>query len=87
VILIHHGELLYDGKLGGLAHKLAPFKLIRVSLANGRCADDEVLPLPAGVEIIEREGGQVTLRHRQRRTSSMRYPWSTLWWRTRPLRS
>ena len=62
VILIHHGELLYDGKLGGLAHRLAPFKLIRISLANGRYAGDEALPLPAGAEIIERDGGQVTLR-------------------------
>jgi ABC-2 type transport system ATP-binding protein len=62
VILIHHGELLYDGKLGGLAHRLAPFKLIRISLANGRYAGDEALPLPADVEVIERDGGQVTLR-------------------------
>jgi len=62
VILIHHGELLYDGKLGGLAHRLAPFKLIRISLANGRYADNEALLLPADIEVIERDGGQVTLR-------------------------
>ena len=32
VILIHHGQLLYDGELSGLAEQLAPFKLIRVTL-------------------------------------------------------
>ena len=28
VILVHHGRLLYDGALSGLAERLAPFKLI-----------------------------------------------------------
>jgi ABC-2 type transport system ATP-binding protein len=62
VILIHHGELLYDGKLDGLAHRLAPFKLIRVSLGNGHGTYDRAWSLPDGVEIVEREGGQLTLR-------------------------
>ena len=35
VILIHHGHLLYDGALQGLAQRLAPFKLIRVTLHSG----------------------------------------------------
>ncbi|MCP4519475.1 MAG: ATP-binding cassette domain-containing protein, partial [Delftia sp.] len=35
VILSHHGSLLYDGELQGLAQRLAPFKLIRVALGNG----------------------------------------------------
>ena len=34
VILIHHGQLLYDGALQGLADKLAPFKLIRMALSG-----------------------------------------------------
>ena len=35
VILIHQGSLLYDGDLQGLAEKLAPFKLIKITLSNG----------------------------------------------------
>jgi ABC-2 type transport system ATP-binding protein len=34
VILIHHGQLLYDGELGGLARHLAPFKLVRLTLRH-----------------------------------------------------
>ena len=59
VILIHHGQLLYDGALGSLAEKLAPFKLIRVNVRNG--GRDE-LPLPGGVEVMERENGRLVLR-------------------------
>ena len=36
VIVIHHGRLLYDGALAGLAERLAPYKLIRVTLADRR---------------------------------------------------
>jgi ABC-2 type transport system ATP-binding protein len=60
VILIHHGCLLYDGELSGLAERVAPFKLIRVALSDGHAGDG--LELPLGVEIIERENGRLTLR-------------------------
>jgi ABC-2 type transport system ATP-binding protein len=60
VILIHHGQLLYDGKLEGLARKLAPFKLVRLALLNGRSSDG--LELPAGVTVVEQENGRLTLR-------------------------
>ena len=60
VILIHRGRLLYDGELAALALRLAPFKLIRVALSDG---DTEGIPsLPAGVDVIEQEGGRLTLR-------------------------
>jgi len=60
VILIHRGRLLYDGELAALAQRLAPFKLIRVTLGDG---DAEGIPnLPAGVDVIEQEGGRLTLR-------------------------
>ena len=36
VILIHHGQLIYDGELGTLSKQLAPFKIIRFSVINGR---------------------------------------------------
>ncbi|MDX9952648.1 MAG: ATP-binding cassette domain-containing protein [Anaerolineae bacterium] len=58
VILIHHGQLLYDGMLQGLAQQLAPFKLIRMALRH----TDTELQLPVGVEIIERENGALSLR-------------------------
>ncbi len=58
VILIHHGQLLYDGALQGLAQRLAPFKLIRMAL---RHTENEP-PLPAGVEVVARENGNLTLR-------------------------
>ncbi len=60
VILIHHGQLLYDGKLSGLAERLAPFKLIQVTLHNGHAERD--LELPPGSDVIERENGRLTLR-------------------------
>jgi ABC-2 type transport system ATP-binding protein len=58
VILIHEGQILYDGELKELARKLAPFKLLRLALGNG---GGEVA-LPVGVEVVEREGGRLTLR-------------------------
>lgn len=60
VILIHHGQVLYDGALDDLSQQLAPFKLIHVTLnaANGNAAQ----ALPPGAEVIERNNGQLTLR-------------------------
>ncbi len=60
VILIHHGRLLYDGALDGLAQRLAPFKLLRVALRNGQTGN--ALKLPAGVDIVARENGRLALR-------------------------
>ncbi len=62
VILIHHGGLLYDGELQGLARRLAPFKLIRVALGNGQAKNSAELELPAGVDVVERENGRLALR-------------------------
>jgi ABC-2 type transport system ATP-binding protein len=61
VILIHQGELLYDGELQGLASRLAPFKLLRISLRN-RVESDSIEGLPSQVEIVERQNGGLTLR-------------------------
>ena len=58
VILIHHGKLLYDGELNGLARQLAPFKLLRVTLRE-ECSD---IRLPPGVEVTERTPSSLTLR-------------------------
>ena len=62
VILIHRGKLLYDGALSGLAEKLAPFKLIRMSLGNGYDVPGRELALPDGVDVVERTSGRVVLR-------------------------
>jgi ABC-2 type transport system ATP-binding protein len=58
VILIHQGQLLYDGRLSALSERLAPFKLIRVSLSRSDCQSD----LLADINVIERENGRLTLR-------------------------
>jgi ABC-2 type transport system ATP-binding protein len=62
VILIHHGQLLYDGELNGLAERLAPFKLIRMTLSNGHAKNDKELVLPKETDVVERENGRLTLR-------------------------
>lgn len=62
VILIHKGELLYDGDLGGLASRLAPFKLLRLSLRNEPVEGTIETALPSEVEIIERDNGRLSLR-------------------------
>ncbi len=66
VILIHHGRLLYDGALSGLAERLAPFKLIRVTLRdnleNNPTLEDVILSVAEGSELVERDGASLTLR-------------------------
>jgi ABC-2 type transport system ATP-binding protein len=67
VILIHHGQLLYDGELSGLAERLAPFKLIRVALSRSNCQFDP----PPGIDVIEQENGRLTLRVARSETPSL----------------
>ena len=62
VILIHHGRLLYDGALDELASRLAPFKLVRVTLHSGNNRLPDKVALPQGVDILERDNGHLTLR-------------------------
>jgi ABC-2 type transport system ATP-binding protein len=71
VLLIHHGRLLYDGELDGLARQMAPFKLLRVTFAeNGRGALTPA-DLPEGVEILEQEVGRLTLRTPRERATAL----------------
>jgi ABC-2 type transport system ATP-binding protein len=58
VIVIHHGQLLYDGALAGLAERMAPYKLLRVTL--DRAVPSSVLAVYG--EPIEDVEGRVTLR-------------------------
>jgi ABC-2 type transport system ATP-binding protein len=39
IIMIHQGKLKYDGGIGDLSRRIAPFKLICVSLADGASSD------------------------------------------------
>jgi ABC-2 type transport system ATP-binding protein len=62
VILIHHGQLLYDGALSGLAEKLAPFKLVQINLGNGEGNSKAFTSLPEGAELIEQDQNRLTIR-------------------------
>jgi ABC-2 type transport system ATP-binding protein len=35
IIIIHHGQIKYDGGLGNLSRRIAPFKIIGVALVDG----------------------------------------------------
>lgn len=58
VIVIHHGQLLYDGGLSDLAERMAPYKLVAATLRNGAADVD----LSRFGEIVSNEGGRVKLR-------------------------
>jgi ABC-2 type transport system ATP-binding protein len=75
VILIHHGRLLYDGDLSRLAERLAPFKLVRLTLQEENGLAGSALKLPAGVELIERENGRLVLRVERGQASALTAHW------------
>ena len=58
VIIIHHGKLLYDGDLSGLADRFAPFKTVEVELQNGTGGRQ----LAQYGEVLVQKEGRVTLR-------------------------
>jgi ABC-2 type transport system ATP-binding protein len=62
VILIHHGQLLYDGVLSGLAEKLAPFKLVHINMGGRNGTTEQIDNLPRGVECIEHTQNRLTIR-------------------------
>ena len=63
VIVIHHGRILFDGALAGLADEFAAYKTIGVVLENGGA------PLDAYGEVVHREGDRVSLRVPKAETS------------------
>jgi ABC-2 type transport system ATP-binding protein len=65
VIVIHHGRILFDGPLTGLADQFAAYKTIGVALENGS-AD-----LSRYGEVIHRDGDWITLRVPKAETSSV----------------
>lgn len=52
VIIIHHGQLKYDGGLNDLSRRIAPFKTIGVDLIDGQCVDLS----PYGTPVPEQNG-------------------------------
>jgi len=63
VIVIHHGQLLFDGDLGQLVERFSAYKTISVTLKNG-AAD-----LSRYGEVLSQDGGRVTLRIPKAETS------------------
>ena len=62
VILIHHGRLLYDGNLAGLTARLAPFKIIRLTLAAENDGLGEALAQETGGSLVSQSEGAYELR-------------------------
>jgi len=56
VVIIHHGQLLFDGELADLVQRFSPHKTIVVDLER------EEMDLSGYGEVMEREGARVTLR-------------------------
>jgi ABC-2 type transport system ATP-binding protein len=65
VIVIHKGQLLYDGDLESLADRIAPFKLVRVDVEDATYAER----VADYGEVIEKEGVKVALRLPRAETS------------------
>jgi len=65
VVVIHHGRILYDGPLTGLAGQFVAYKTIGVAVENGN-AD-----LSRYGEVIHTEGDWITLRVPKADTSSV----------------
>jgi ABC-2 type transport system ATP-binding protein len=68
VLLIQEGKLLYDGALAALSTRLAPFKLLRLTLAGDAQLNGS---LPPGADVLEQENGSVTLRIARERTAAV----------------
>jgi ABC-2 type transport system ATP-binding protein len=65
VVVIHHGRILYDGALTGLADQFAAYKTIGVALENGG------VDLGRYGEVIHQEGDWITLRVPKSETSEV----------------
>jgi ABC-2 type transport system ATP-binding protein len=65
VVVIHHGRILFDGPLTGLADQFAAYKTIGVALEDGH------VDLDRYGEVIHRDGDWVTLRVPKAETSQV----------------
>ena len=60
ILLVDRGALLYDGRLCALSARLAPYKLVRIAVAAPVAVEWKQFG-----EIVEQEGGRVSLRVRR----------------------
>ena len=67
VIVIHKGKLLFDGELGSLSDKIAPFKLVRLDVESAEAA----AKVEKYGDVTERQETKVTLRIPRAETSSV----------------
>jgi ABC-2 type transport system ATP-binding protein len=65
VIMINHGQLVYDGNLHALANRLAPYKLLRVTIDDDQVGGHDTPVFPPEVEIVGQEQATWTLSVRQ----------------------
>ena len=62
VMLIHHGQLIYDGALQTLAEKLAPFKLVKLQFSVPVPEFETFLAQFPSAELLPKENGHFALR-------------------------
>lgn len=64
VMVIHQGELLFDGQLSKLATQIAPFKLVRLTIQEGKreIENDFLQKLHLPVVVMEKNERSMTLR-------------------------
>jgi ABC-2 type transport system ATP-binding protein len=64
VIVIHHGQLLFDGNLSDLVHRFSPYKTIVVEVEEGTIGASERVEQALGglSDLVSAEEGRVTLR-------------------------
>jgi len=65
VIMINHGQLVYDGNLHALANRLAPYKLLRVTIDDEQAGGRETPVFPREAEIVGHEQATWILSVRQ----------------------
>jgi ABC-2 type transport system ATP-binding protein len=71
VILIHHGEIIYDGALNELSSLLTNSKIIRMTLSEELSDENNTDWLPEGAEIIECNHHDYILRVNRNRTAAI----------------
>ncbi len=67
VIVIHHGQLLFDGDLAALSDRIAPFKLVELDVEDPEAA----IAAERYAEVIERSETKVKLRVPRNETSAI----------------
>lgn len=71
VILIHHGEILYDGERSGLSNLLTNTKIIRLTLRDQQIENQSLEWLPQGVEILEHNHHNLIIRVVREQTATV----------------